>query len=412
MKIITYIFICALFFTSVVTGERVTPTVKAIQQTEKAVVNIRTEKTVKRQINPFFNDPFFEDFFGFNRVYKTQSVGSGFVYTTDGIVVTNHHVIESASSISVILFDGTQYKATLLGADRTLDIAVLKVDTNKSFSAVNLGNSDDVLLGETVIAIGNPYGLNNSVTTGVISNKLRLLKNNYDTTLYIQTDTLINPGHSGGPLINLDGEVIGINSAIYKEAQGIGFSIPINTFKRVVDNLIQFGEVKKSYSGLTVEERDTGLVISKVNKKSAAYRNGIRKNDRILSLNHIPIGSKKAFDHILYSYPPGNNISVLIHRNGQQVEKTLPLTQFPHRFGIKHIKQKFGLVFREHKDFIEVQKSSIPAYIKKEDILIAINQTELNSLSDLNQILTEQYQRQVVFTLFRDGRVFKLKLEL
>ncbi len=410
MKKFLYIFIF-LLFTNIIYAGRVTPVVEAIRKVDKSVVNIRTEKTVRRNINPFFDDPFFNDFFGFDRVYKTQSLGSGFIFKSNGIVVTNNHVIEGATKISIIMHDGTQYKAKLLGSDAVLDIAVLKILSDKKFEAVKLGDSDDVLLGETVIAIGNPFGLNNSVTTGVISNKLRILKSANDFSVYIQTDTLINPGHSGGPLINIDGEVIGINSAIYRQAQGIGFSIPINILKRVEKYLEKGAVIPKGYLGFYIKETKEGLFIDNIDKNSDAYKKGLRNNDKIFSVNNIPVGTKKAFDSVLYSYPQGSKINIKIFKD-ELITKSILLTKYPKNYGLKYIKDKFGLELVDSKSYIKVTKTNIPAYIQKGDVIIAINGKELNSIEELNNYLINNLGKNVVITIYRNNGVYQIQLSL
>jgi serine protease Do len=400
-----------IFSSSLLFAGRVTPIVEAIRKVDKSVVNIRTEKTVRRNINPFFNDPFFDDFFGFDRVYKTQSLGSGFIYKENGIVITNYHVIEGATDISVIMSDGTQYKAKLLGSDKKLDIAVLKIISDKKFPFVKLGNSDDIILGESVIAIGNPYGLNNSVTTGVISNKLRVIKSGNSFSVYIQSDALINPGHSGGPLINVEGKVIGINSAIYKQAQGIGFSIPINILKRVEKFLESNRYIPKGNIGFNVKETRYGLLIKKIDTHSDAYKQGLRNNDKIFSVANIPVGTSVAFNDILYSYPPNTKIRIKIKNNDFKTYK-IKVGNFPKNYGLKILESKFGLKLVEKKDYISVVSTNIPAYIQKKDIIIAINNKEINSIGELNDILVNNMGSDIVVTVFRNNGLYQVQLGL
>ncbi len=401
-----------LFFLNLSYASRITPVVLAIKKVEHSVVNIRTEQIVKRNINPFFSDPFFGDFFGFNKVYKTQSVGSGFIISKDGIVATNNHVIESASTISVILDNGKQYNAKIIGKDKRLDIALIKIQSKETFKPVTLGNSDDILLGETVIGLGNPYGLNNSVTTGVISNKVRILPNGDYVSLYIQTDTLINPGNSGGPLVNLDGEVIGINSAIYKEAQGIGFSIPINILKRMIKELEKYGHIRKGYLNFFVKENKNGIYISKVFKNSYVYEKGIRENDKILSVAGIPTGNLITFNSLIYGYPPGSSVDIVFQTGNKTKKINVKINNIPEDFGIKFLEEKYGLKFKTEKDFIVITESKIPYYLQEGDVLLAIQDKEINSFKELKLLLNQNIGNSVRLTIYRNKKVFNISIKL
>ena len=241
---------------------RRTPVVEAVKRVSPAVVNISTETIVARQTSPFpaFRDPLFEEFFHdfFEpRVerYKQTSLGSGVVIRPDGYILTNQHVVLRGSQIKVTLADDRDFEAQLVGADSDSDLAVLKVKTDTSLPYINMGDSDDLMIGETVIAIGNPFGLSHTVTTGVVSALGRSLKTGEQTYYdFIQTDASINPGNSGGPLLNLSGDLIGINTAIYQKAQGIGFAIPINRARRIVTDLISYGEVHVPWVGAIVQD--------------------------------------------------------------------------------------------------------------------------------------------------------------
>lgn len=407
-----FIVIVLSFFSESHASNRITPVVKAVKQFETTVVNIRTEKIVTRRYNPFFNDPFFDDFFGFNRSYKTHSLGSGFFVKESGIVVTNYHVIKAASEILVILENGEQYKANVIGKDKLLDLAILKTESQEEFPVAKLGNSDNLYLGETIIAMGNPFGLNSSVTTGVISSTNRILKINGGVGLFIQTDALINPGNSGGPLINLDGEVIGINTAIYKDAQGIGFSIPINILKRTLSEFLNYGKIRKSYTGFYTEETNDGLTISSIENDSPAAKAGFKKNDIITKINTIPANSKDALKYLIRTYPPGSEIKIDIIRNNRNIQKLLKLTTFPDNYGLTFLRRKYGLDFTDSTSLVTITKSSIPSYIKKDDILIAVNGEEINNIKDLDKKIVENIGGNVTFTLYRGNRTFQIKLSL
>src|SRR5688572_4303380 len=242
-----------------VSAARRSPVAVVAHNVLPAVVNIETEATIRRrQADPFF-DPF--GIFGGGQPRVSQSLGSGFVWSADGIVVTNNHVVEGASRITVNFQDGTRLPATLLGVDPDSDLAVLRVNA-KSLTAAPIGTSADLMIGETVVAVGNPFGLSGTVTTGVVSALGRSVPSaeaGRTFTDFIQTDASINPGNSGGPLLNIEGRVIGINVAIYAQAQGIGFAIPVDRARKVIQDLLQYGEVHSAWVGavtatLTPEE--------------------------------------------------------------------------------------------------------------------------------------------------------------
>src|SRR5690349_19277541 len=228
-----------------VSASRRTPIVVVAHNVLPSVVNIQTAATIRqRNVDPFL-DPF--GFFGGGeRAYTSQSLGSGFVWSSDGIIVTNNHVVEGASRITVNVNGGQQIPAKLIGVDPDSDLAVLRVDA-KGLAAAPIGTSSDLMIGESVVAVGNPFGLSGSVTTGVVSALGRSVPSQDQSrtfTDFIQTDASINPGNSGGPLLNIEGKVIGINVAIYAQAQGIGFAIPVDRARKVIQDLLRYGQVR------------------------------------------------------------------------------------------------------------------------------------------------------------------------
>ena len=234
------------------------PVAKIAKETSPAVVNIDVETMVTRSVMPFPDDPIFRQFFGdefqrFSRTIPMKGRGSGFVVTEEGQILTNNHVVEGADKITVTLSDGRTFPAKVLGTDPTFDLAVIKIEAKK-LPVLNLGDSDRLEVGEWVVAIGNPFGLEHTVTVGVISAKNRSIHaGDVNFEGFLQTDAAINPGNSGGPLINLSGEVVGINSAIVPYAQGIGFAIPINMAKQVMNDLVKYGKVKRGWLGVYVQ---------------------------------------------------------------------------------------------------------------------------------------------------------------
>jgi serine protease Do len=291
-----------------VSAPRRTPVVVVAHNVLPSVVNIQTEATIRRrETDPFF-DPF--GFFGGqDRVYSSQSLGSGFVWSADGILVTNNHVVEGASKITVNFQDGRQLPARLIGVDPDSDLAVLRVDA-RDLTAAPIGTSADLLIGETVVAVGNPFGLSGSVTTGVVSAMGRSVPSKEvgrTFTDFIQTDASINPGNSGGPLLNIEGRVIGINVAIYAQAQGIGFAIPVDRAKKVIEDILRYGQVHSAWIGavtatLTPEEAkrlglrvSKGAIVARVFAGSPAQSSGLRPGDVITSIAGRPVDSRESF---------------------------------------------------------------------------------------------------------------------
>src|SRR3954469_25702308 len=267
---------------------RRTPLVSVVEKISPAVVNISAQSTV-READPFFG------IFGLGTERQAQSLGSGLIIDRNGIVVTNAHVIEGASRITVTLLDGRELEADLLGSDRDADIAVLKVKAS-GLPALPLGRSSDLMIGESVIAIGNPFGLSNTVTTGVLSAVGRTVPSERGERMFtdfLQTDASINPGNSGGPLVNILGDVIGINTAIVSGANGIGFAIPADRARRVVTDLLRFGELHPLWTGLRLvsidpelaRRNDLGVVrgayVFKVYPGSPAAQAGLAEGDVI-----------------------------------------------------------------------------------------------------------------------------------
>src|ERR1051326_6902531 len=291
-----------------VAASRRTPVVVVAHNVGPSVVNIQTESTIRRrEVDPFF-DPF--GFFGGrDRAYTSQSLGSGFVWTKDGIIVTNNHVVEGASKIAVTFQDGNTVPAKLIGVDPDSDVAVLRVDKTNVMPAP-IGTSSDLLIGETVVAVGNPFGLSGSVTTGVVSATGRSVPSKEEGrtfTDFLQTDASINPGNSGGPLLNIEGRVIGINVMILATGQGIGFAIPVDRAKKVVQDILRYGQVHSAWIGavtatLTPEEAkrhglraSKGAIVARVFADSPAAAAGLRAGDVITSVENKPVDSREAF---------------------------------------------------------------------------------------------------------------------
>jgi serine protease Do len=318
---------------------RRTAAVEVVEKVGPAVVSITTEQVVRRP-NPFrslWRDPFFERFFE-NFFEPTlprtrQNLGSGVLIDAQRHVLTNEHVIARASRVQVGLSDGRQFEATPVGADPNNDLAVLRVETDEALPWVPVGSSDDLLVGEPVIAIGNPFGLSNTVTTGVLSAVDRAIRANERVYYgFLQTDASINPGNSGGPLLDAEGELIGINTAIYDGAEGIGFAIPIDAAKRVVDELIAHGVVAPVWIGLELQDVDprlldvmdlpanvTGALVRTVHDGTPAARAGVRRGDLITRIDGHALLSARDFYERLRHATAGQEIGLELRRGNSSL---------------------------------------------------------------------------------------------
>ncbi|AEF95204.1 HtrA2 peptidase [Desulfotomaculum nigrificans CO-1-SRB] len=316
-----------------------------VAQAGPAVVKINTVVRVggDYQGNPFFDDPFFRQFFGVSPSPQYQSgLGSGFIISKDGYILTNEHVIEGAENITVtVKGDKKTYRAKLIGADSSLDLAVLKID-GKDFPTLPLGDSNRIRVGNWVIAIGSPFGLEDTVTIGVISAKGRPLEiDNRTFENLLQTDASINPGNSGGPLLNLNGEVVGINTAINAQAQGIGFAIPTSTVKEVLDELIQQGKVKRPWLGVQIQavtpdlahflgyDSSEGAVVGGVVPGGPAQRAGIKEGDIITAIDGQKISTPDDLIKTVQKKKIGAELEVQLFRKGKTIKVTVQTTERP-----------------------------------------------------------------------------------
>ena len=310
-----------------------------------SVVNISTTQTVVTKTNPFPNFQFppgspFEDMFkefGTPQERQASALGSGFIIDKKGTVVTNNHVIKDADDILVRVED-KEYKAKIIGTDPLSDIAVLKIDSNDNFKPVKFGNSDLARIGDWVIAIGNPFGLGGTVTSGIISARNRSIGlSRYED--FIQTDASINQGNSGGPLFNMDGDVVGVNTAILSQGGsiGIGFAIPSNNAKQVVDQLIKYGETKRGWLGVRIQDvtkeiaeaekldKPRGALVSSVSPGSPSEKGGIKAGDIILEFNGTIINQMKELPMIVAQTEVGKTVKVKIWRNKKEIFKKIKL---------------------------------------------------------------------------------------
>ncbi len=317
--------------------------VGVVQKIGGAVVRIDSSRTITSRVPDEFNDPFFRRFFG-NAVPSEprqrveRGSGSGFIIDSSGRILTNSHVVDGADTVTVTLKDGRTFNGKVLGEDPVTDVAAIKIDAN-NLPTLALGNSDVLQPGEAVIAIGNPLGLNNTVTSGIISatgrssNDIGASDKRVD---YLQTDAAINPGNSGGPLLNVRGQVIGMNTAIIRGAQGLGFAIPINTVQRIAQELITKGRVDHPYLGIQmvtltpeIKEKingggdrlnlavDKGVLLIDIVPRSPASVAGLRSGDVIQSINNQPVTKIEEVQKLVESSKIGSPLQIQVDRNGQ-----------------------------------------------------------------------------------------------
>jgi len=312
-----------------------------------AVVNIFTSTVVKAPLNPFLDDPRFRFFFGDQLDSEPQdssSLGSGVIVSPDGYILTNHHVVETADQIEVALADGRTTKAHVIGSDPETDLAVIKIELPGNLPAITFGHPEQAQVGDMVLAIGNPFGVGQTVTMGIISALKRdhLGLNTFEN--FIQTDAAINPGNSGGALVDANGNLIGINSAIYSPnggSLGIGFAIPANTAKKTMEQIIQHGSVTRGWIGAGVQELTPelaesfklgdvkGVLITEVIRNSPAERAGIRAGDILVAIDDKNIDSWSSMLETVANLPPGKVVLTRLVRNGAAINLQVKIGKRP-----------------------------------------------------------------------------------
>ena len=404
-----------------------------------SVVNISTTTTVTTNGNPFPGFKFppgspFEDMFkefGTPQTRKSSALGSGFIIDEKGIVITNNHVIQDAEDIVVRVGDDKDYKAKIIGSDPLSDIAVLQIDSKEKFTPVKFGNSDKARIGDWVIAIGNPFGLGGTVTAGIISARNRSIGlSRYED--YIQTDASINSGNSGGPLFDMNGDVIGINTAILGKGGsiGIGFSIPSNNAKQVIDQLIEFGETKRGWLGVRIQvvtdeiadveklDEPRGALVASVAEKSPSDKAGIKAGDIILEFNGTKINEMKELPIIVAQTEVGKTVEVKVWRNKKEITKKIKLGRLetssdfkeekkevapetPEVSEIKSLKIITRLLNKKDIDkrklpnqttglvITNIGKNSPINYLNVGDIIVEAQKKKIKSIKDLEDIVNK-----------------------
>ena len=424
----------ALFF-ALSSGAATPPTrrnevVAVVEKVSPAVVNISAEQTVRRQPTVF--DQFFGDFgYASPRRYKTKSLGSGVVINGNGVILTNDHVVSGASKIVATTKAGQEYECEVVGSDRDNDVAVLRVKgAHGPLPMLPMGNSSDILIGETVIAIGNPFGLSNTVTAGVVSALGRTVPEENSQrvfTDFIQTDASINPGNSGGPLVNVDGQLIGINTAIVGGASGIGFAIPIDRAKRIVDDILHFGSVRPAWIGVRgrtatsrigSEGKPVGFRVTSIEAGSPAARAGIAKNDVITEVGGRPVASKNDFDTALSSVAPGKLIPLSIKTGSSPRKISLRTAEPPPSLWSQVLRQDVGIQVAPDRGALRISQvargsAAARAGLEPGDSLVGLNGDVVRSEKDAAAILNRDFNRTtLLMTVARGGWEYTLSFPL
>lgn len=397
-----------------------------------SVVNISTVSR-KKLVQPFFEaNPLFEDFFGAPQTRRDKSLGSGFLISKDGFIVTNDHVVRDAESIQVKLSNDKVYDARVIGGDQKTDIAVIKINAADLPVAV-LGDSDKLEVGQWAVAIGNPFGLDRTMTVGVISATGRSNMGIETYENFIQTDASINPGNSGGPLLNVYGEVIGINTAIVAAGQGIGFAIPVNMAKPVVAQLIQKGSVSRGYMGVTIQpvseelaqsfglKHAKGALVNDVIKGGPADRAGIRQGDVITALNGKEVKDPSHLQRVVAETGVGTVVKISVFRDGKPLELGLTLAsadsapkrgQREERGGGRQEDgaDLLGLIVENAEGgegvvVVESLRGGVAAEggIKRGDVIVSINRKRTATTAEYSRALQQSARSGTLILLVRRG---------
>ncbi len=401
-----------------VDGEALPSLAPMLKRTMPAVVNIATTGRVQLRENPLFQDPFFQRFFDLPeqpRERSTQSLGSGVIIDAErGHILTNHHVIARADEIRVTLADGRELSASVVGSDPDTDVAVIQVEGN-DLKAIPMADSDSLRVGDFVVAIGNPFGLGQTVTSGIVSALGRSGLNLSSYQDYIQTDASINPGNSGGALVNLRGELVGINTAILAPAGGnigIGFAIPVNMATSIMQQLVDHGEVSRGQLGVSIQDltpqlaqafgldRDRGVVVTQVMPGSPAERAGLQTGDVIREVNGRSVQSSSELRNAIGLLRSGDTAELRLYRDGQTLTVSAEIGAVEHasldgsnlsprlegaRFGFvenpdpRSSEQRIGVT--ELRDGSPAQRAGL----RRGDVILSVNRQQVGDLNDLRQ---------------------------
>jgi serine protease Do len=401
------------------------------QKLSPSVVNIKVTKVAKvegwqwpQQPEGPFGELFKRFFQGLPQrpeQFKQPGTGSGVIIDPDGTILTNNHVVEGAEEVMVTLANQQEYKAQVVGRDPKTDLAVLKIAVTEPLTVAGLGDSDALQVGDWVLAIGNPFGLSHTVTSGIVSAKGRVIgAGPYDD--FIQTDASINPGNSGGPLFNMQGEVIGINTAILPHGQGIGFAIPVNTAKPLIPQLVSKGEVTRGYLGVSIQSIDPelakalklrdrqGALVGDVTPESPAAQAGIQRGDVIVTFDNTVVDSAQSLPAIVAKTPVGQKVTVIVLRDGAQHQLAVTIGKLPSaearaEESMSSMQSKWGLQLQditpsmaaqrglpaEHGVLVVGVEPGSPAEqagVRQGDLLLEVNRQPVTSVHEAKDVLT------------------------
>ncbi len=411
------------------------------ERVKPAVVNISTSKTVKTERHPFFDDPFFRRFFGDPQPQKRRvtNLGSGVIASADGYIITNNHVIEGAEDILVKLSDGREYKGRPVGKDPRTDIAIIKID-EKNLPTVPWADSDKLRVGEIVFAIGNPYGLNQTITMGIVSALGRTGIGITDYEDFIQTDAAINPGNSGGALVNIKGEIVGINTAIFSVTggdQGIGFAIPANMVKNVMENIVKEGKVVRGWLGVQIQaltpelarqfnlKDEKGVLLADIVEGGPAEKGGLKRGDVIIEYNGKKIENPFQLRNMVATTKPGDTVNIMVMRNGKALSIKVVVGELPDGVAAVEIPEKFDNVLRgvQVQDLTDEmikrlgitkkirgviitnisEDSPSSGILSEGDIILEVNKTPVSNVREYNEIVSKIEKNQEVLLLIMRG---------
>ncbi len=404
-----------------VDGQALPTLAPMLENITPAVVNIATEGRVKVRQNPLFNDPFFRRFFDFPNMpteRKTQSLGSGVIVDAErGLILTNNHVIANAVEIMVTLRDGKQHEAEIVGTDPETDVAVIKVKAD-NLTDIKTTDSDELRVGDFVVAIGNPFGLGQTVTTGIVSalNRSGLGIEGYED--FIQTDASINPGNSGGALVNLRGELVGINTAIFSRSGGnigIGFAIPVNVALNIMEQLVENGEVERGYLGVQLQDlspelaeafglqKQQGAVINRVLEGSPADKAGFKAGDVIVSIDGKQVKSASDVRHRIGLLPVGQKARFEILREGQTTIVVAAVSKNDSQASPNNVRNErlAGVTLSEIEEdnpyydkvkgvyvfAVERGTAARASGLREGDVITSVNQQRISNLDEFNQVV-------------------------
>jgi serine protease Do len=424
-----------------------------VRKVAPAVVNIYTKRVVQRRQSIFANDPFFRQFFGDEfgvpRKRVQNSLGSGVIVRPEGIIVTNHHVIDKADQITVVLSDRRELDAKLILSDDKTDLAILRVDTKgEPLPFLKVSNSDELEVGDLVLAIGNPFGVGQTVTSGIVSALARAAEGVSDFSFFIQTDASINPGNSGGALVAMDGRLIGVNTAIFSKSggsMGIGFAIPANMVASVVDSALHGAKIVRPWFGAAGQEvttdlaaslglrRPVGVLINEIYPGSPAARAGLRSGDVVVQLNKREVAEPKALRFRIATLNVGGTASLTIIRQGQRRSLVLPVEpppEVPKRNLTKltgghylagaavanlspALAEELSLdVLQRGVIVLAVNRRGTARRIglKPGDIIVRLNGTAISTVKSLQAVITRGARRWTI-AVRRDGKIISARID-